>query len=39
VHDGANAGFIEPWLKERGYVFRWIEEGGRWPRHFVASPE
>jgi FkbM family methyltransferase len=39
VHDSANAEFIEPWLKERGYVFRWIEEGGQWPRHFLASPQ
>lgn len=39
VHDAANAAFIEPWLKERGYVFQWIEEAGRWPRHFLASPQ
>jgi FkbM family methyltransferase len=39
VHDAANAAFIEPWLKARGYVFQWIEEAGRWPRHFLASPQ
>jgi FkbM family methyltransferase len=39
VHDSANAEFIEPWIRERGYLFQWIDEGGRWPRHFLASPQ
>jgi FkbM family methyltransferase len=39
VHDLANAAFIEPWLKTRGYELRWLDTNNRFPRQLLAAPK
>ena len=39
VHDPANASFIEPWLKTRGYELRWLDTNNSFPRQLLAAPK
>lgn len=38
VHDAVNERFILPWLRERGYVTKWLEATQVYPRQLFAWP-
>jgi FkbM family methyltransferase len=38
VHDDTNAAFVQSWLNEQRYSFRWIEVEPAFPRHLLAWP-
>jgi len=38
IHDETNATFVQFWLAQREYAFRWLEQAEGFPRHLVASP-